>query len=106
MKYIMARYTVRPEAVKQVKKAISEFIAEVHHHEPRTFYAVFRENGQHTFVHLMRFENEEAERRHSRSKYNDRFVKKLLSSCVGKPTFVDYRFFAASKQHWSLNPVR
>ena len=34
-----------------------------------------------------------------------KFVKKLLPSCLSKPTFTDYRFFAASKQHWSLDPV-
>ena len=69
--------------VKAVKKALSEFIGEVRKHEPRTLYLIFREDGQHTFVHWMWFENEAAERRHSQSRYNDRFAKKLLEAGSG-----------------------
>ena len=103
MKYTMAKYTVRPEKVKEVRRAIAEFVAEVRKHEPRTLYLVFRENGQHTFVHWMAFENEAAERRHSQSRYNDRFVKKLLLNCAGKPAFTDFRLFASSRKHWPLD---
>src|SRR5437870_3359559 len=102
MKYTLARYTVRPEKVKEVKRALAEFIAEVRKHEPRTLYLVFRENGQHTFVHWMSFESEAAERRHSQSRYNDHFVKKILPNCVGKPTFTEFRLFGASRKHWPL----
>ena len=103
MKYTMAKYTVRPEKVKEVKRAIAEFVAEVRKHEPRTLYLVFRENGQHTFVHWMAFENEAAERRHSQSRYNDRFVKKLLLNCAGKPSFTDFQLFASSRKNWPLD---
>ena len=102
MKYTLAKYTVRPEKVKEVKKALAEFIAEVRKHEPRTLFAVFRENGQHSFIHWMRFENEAAERRHSQSRYNDRFARKLLANCVGKPFFTDFKLFGASRKHWTL----
>jgi quinol monooxygenase YgiN len=102
MKYTMARYTVRPEKVKEVKKAVAEFISEVRKHEPRTLYVVFRENGQHTFVHWMAFEDEAAERRHSQSRYNDHFVKKLLPNCVGKAVFTEHQLFAASRKQWVL----
>ena len=104
MKYTMARYTVRPETVKEVKKAIAEFIAEVRKNEPRTLFLVFREDGRHTFVHWMSFENEAAERRHAQSRYNDRFVKKLLACAVGRPSFSEFRLFAASKKQWPLAP--
>jgi quinol monooxygenase YgiN len=102
MKYTMARYTVRPEKVKEVKKAIAEFISEIRKHEPRTLYVVFRENEQHTFVHWMAFENEAAERRHSQSHYNVQFVKKLLPSCVGKAVFTEHQLFATSRKQWVL----
>jgi len=104
MKYTMARYTVRPETVKEVKKAIAEFIAEVRKNEPRTLFLVFREEGRHTFVHWMSFENEAAERRHAQSRYNDRFVKKLLACAVGRPSFSEFRLFATSKKQWPLAP--
>ena len=104
MKYTMARYTVRPETVKEVKKAIAEFIAEVRKNEPRTLFLVFREEGRHTFVHWMSFENEAAERRHAQSRYNDRFAKRLLEYGVGKPSFNEFRLLAASKKQWVLMP--
>jgi quinol monooxygenase YgiN len=104
MKYTMARYTVRPETVKAVKKAIAEFIAEVRKNEPRTLFLVFREEGQHTFVHWMCFDNEAAERRHMQSRYNDRFAKKLREYGVGKAVFDEFRLLAASKKQWVLTP--
>jgi quinol monooxygenase YgiN len=102
MKYTMAQYTVRPEKVAEVKKAIAEFLSEIKKNEPRTLYLVFRENGRHTFVHWMRFENEAAERRHSQARYNDRFVKRLLPNCVGKAAFSEYGLFGATKKNWPL----
>jgi quinol monooxygenase YgiN len=106
MKYTMARYTVKPERVKEVKRALAEFVAQVHKHEPRTLYLIFREEDQHTFVHWIGFENEAEERRHSQSSYNNRLVKTLMRGCVGKPTFSEFRLCGASKHYWTLNPNR
>jgi len=103
MKYTLARYTVRPDKVREFRKAIAEFVAEVSRHEPRTLYLVFGEEGQHTFVHWMAFEDEAAERRHALARYNDRFVKKLLTCSASKPTFNEYRLFASSRKHWPLD---
>ena len=102
MKYTMARYTVQPERVREIKQAIAEFIAEVRTHEPRTLYVILQENGQHSFLHWMAFENEAAERRHSQARYNDRFAKKLLQCGVGKATFTDFKFLATSRNQWVL----
>src|SRR5215471_9175389 len=102
MKYTMARYTVKPEAVKEVKRALAEFISDVRKNEPRMLYMVFRENGQHAFIHWMSFENDAAERRHSQSRYNDRFVKKLLPNCTSKATFTEFSLFASAKKQWPL----
>ena len=106
MKYTMARYTVKPETVKSVKRAIAEFVEEVHKHEPRTLYAVFREEGQHTFVHWMRFENEAAERRHAQARYSKHFAHKLLPTFVGKAAFSEFRLLASTKKQWLLEPNR
>jgi quinol monooxygenase YgiN len=106
MKYTMARYSVRPEKLKEVKRAIAEFVAAVRKHEPRTLYLVFREAHQPTFLHLMSFEDEAAERRHIESRYNDHFVKKLYPCCVGRPMFADLGQFAASRAQWRLNRVQ
>jgi quinol monooxygenase YgiN len=100
MKYIQARYTVRPEKVALVKKAISAFVSAIQLHEPRTLYVVFREGESPTFVHLMSFQSEAAERRHAKASYVDRFVKKLYPHCVGRPEFSDLGSFASSRADW------
>jgi quinol monooxygenase YgiN len=102
MKYVMAKYTVKQEKLKEVKRAIAEVVAEIRRHEPRTFYAVFREERQPTFLHLMSFENEAAERKHAQSRYIDRFVKRLYPHCAGKPVFVELKLAGSSRRQWSL----
>ncbi len=106
MKYTMAKYTVRPETVREVKKAIAEFVAEVREHEPRTLCVVFREEGRHSFVHWMLFKDEAAERRHAQARYNHRLAQKLLPNFVGKPSLSEFRLFAATKKQWVLAPNR
>ena len=106
MKYTMAKYTVKPETVKAVKRAIAEFVEEVRKYEPRTLYVVFREEGQHTFVHWMCFENEAAERRHSQAQYSKRFAHKLAPTFVGKAAFSEFGLFATTKKQWLLEPNR
>jgi quinol monooxygenase YgiN len=102
MKYTLAKYTVRPEKIREVKQAISEFLGEIRQHEPRTLYLVYRGEDSATFYHLMCFENEAAERRHEQSAYNSRFVKKVYPNCVGRPEFTDLSLFSASRKQWVL----
>jgi len=102
MKYTLARYTVKQEKLKEVKKAIAEVVAEIRQHEPRTLYLVFREESKTTFIHLMSFENEAAERRHAQSRYIDRFVKKLYPNCLGKPVFNEFDLLGTTKKQWLL----
>ena len=106
MKYTMAKYTVKPETVNAVKRAIAEFVDEVRKHEPRTLYVVLREEGQHTFVHWMWFENQAAERRHALARYSKRFAHKLSPTFVGKAAFSEFRLFATTKKQWLLEPNR
>src|SRR5512136_1227056 len=106
MKYTMAKYTVKPETVKAVKRAIAEFVDEVRKHEPRTLCVVFREEGQHTFLHWMWFENEAAERRHAQARYTQRLAHKLLPAFVGKVSCSEFRLLATTKKQWLLDPNR
>jgi len=102
MKYTLSRFTVRQESIKEVKRALAELVSEVRRNEPRTLYLVFREESKSTFFTLVSFENEAAWRRHAQSRYVDRFVKKLLPACEGKPLFLDLGLFASSKKQWIL----
>ena len=106
MKYTMTKYTVKPETVKAVMQAIAEFVAEVRKHEPRTLYVVFREEGQHTFLHWMWFENEAAERRHAQARYSQRLAHKLAPTFVGKASFSEFRLLATTRKQWWPEPNR
>jgi quinol monooxygenase YgiN len=106
MNYMLCSFMVKPEKVKEVRRAVAEFVAEIRRNEPRTFYLVFREPHKCTFFALMSFENEAARRRHSQSRHLDRFVKKLLPGCEGKPRFTELRPFASSKKQWMLEHTR
>jgi quinol monooxygenase YgiN len=100
MKYTMAKYTVKEERLKDVKRAIAEVVAEIRKREPRTLYLVFREESRPTFIHLMSFESEAARRKHAQSRYIDRFVKKVYPICEGKPVFAELTLFAGSRKQW------
>ena len=102
MKYTLSRFTVKQDAIKKAKRALAELVYEIRRNEPRTLYIVFREESKSTFFTLFSFENEAAWRRHAQSRYVDRFVKKLLPACEGKPLFLDLSLFASSRKQWVL----
>jgi quinol monooxygenase YgiN len=103
MKYTIATFAVKQEDLKSARRALAELVAAVREHEPKTLYLVFREEGLPTFITLMSFENEAAERRHAQSRYVTQFAKKLLPLCDGKPRFTELAYFAGSRKQWSLD---
>ena len=83
MKYTLSRFTVKPEKIRETKRALAELVSSVRSHEPKTLYIVYRAETNHTFLLLMSFESEAAERLHAQSKYVARFARKLLPLCEG-----------------------
>ena len=102
MKYTLSRFTVKPEKVKEVRRALAELACEIRRNDRRTLYLVFREERKSTFFTLVAFQDEAAWRRYAQSRHVDRFVKKLLPVCEGKPQFLELRLFASSKNQWPL----
>ncbi len=102
MKYTLARFTVKPEHLKDTRLALAELINEVRRHQPRTLYTMFRTDTPETFVALMGFENEAAEKRHSQSKYIAQFARKILPWCDGKPLFRELALFGSTRKRWLL----
>jgi quinol monooxygenase YgiN len=102
MKYTLSKFTVKEEKTRDAKRAIAELVAAVRENEPRTLYLVFREERKSAFFTLVSFENEAAWRRHAQSSYVNRFAKKLLPICEGKPVFLDVSQFASSRKQWLL----
>ena len=103
MNYTISNFTVKQEHLKSAKRALAELVAAVSENEPKTLYLVFCEEGLPTFITLMSFENEAAERRHAQSRYVAQFAKKLLPLCDGKPRFTELAYFAGSRKQWSLD---
>ena len=102
MKYTLARFTVKPEHLKGTRLALAELIDDIRQHQPRTLYTVFLTDTPETFVALMCFENEAAEKRHSQSKYIAEFARKILPWCDGKPLFRELTMFGATRKQWLL----
>ena len=102
MKYTLARFTVKPEHLQDTRLALAGLMAGVRQHQPRTLYTVFLTDMPGTFVALMGFENEAAEKRHSQSKYIAEFARKILPWCDGKPLFRELALFGSSLKQWLL----
>ena len=97
MIFKMARYTVRPDKLEDVKNAIEEFVAEIKENEPATFYETYQEAAGSSFVHLMCFESEEAEAAHRNAPHTNTFVDQLSSSCENPPVFTDLSLLGSSE---------
>lgn len=90
MKHVMARYRVKPEKVEQLKRVVSNFVDSVRANEPRTvLYVAFQEKDSLWFVHLMTFEDEQAQRVHEQSTYGQNFVEMLYPNCEEVPVFTE-----------------
>ena len=97
MIFKMARYTVRPEKVEEVKNAIEGFVAGIKENEPSTFYETYQEANGPSFVHLMCFESEEAEDAHRNAPHTNTFVDLLYSSCENPPIFTNLSLLGSSE---------
>jgi quinol monooxygenase YgiN len=106
MKYTLSRFTVKPEKTRESKRALAELVAAVREQEPKTLFAVFRAETHNTFLVLMSFENEAAERRHAQSQYVAHFARKLLPLCEGKPLFTELNLFVSSRKQWVLEATQ
>ena len=102
MKYTLARFTVKPEHIKETRRALADLIAAVRKDQPRTLYAAFKTETPGTFVALICFQNEAAERRYAQSEYVSDFAKKILPWCDGKPLFRELEMFGATRRQWLL----
>jgi quinol monooxygenase YgiN len=97
--YQTAHYQVKPEAVDNVKAAITEFIEYVRQNEPNTWFYVSwqAEDDPSKFVHLFTFEDDEAHQRHGKSEAVKKFESVYQPELVGGPVvFTDYQLVATN----------
>jgi quinol monooxygenase YgiN len=88
----IARYQVRPEALRGCLGAIHEFVAYVRANEPGTLrYEVWQEQKEPTrFVHIFTFRDAESDKIHSESAEVKRFAGVLYPECLAPVEFIDY----------------
>ena len=84
----LATYSVKPGSVEIAKSAASEFVKSIKENEPGTFYESFI-YVENTFVHLMKFKNEETEEYHRTSNHTKKFVEVIYPECIDPPVFKD-----------------
>lgn len=97
MKFKMARYTVRHDKLEEVKEAIAAFVDGIKQNEPSTFYETYQEANGPSFVHLMCFENEEAEDVHRNAPHTNTFTDLLSTCCENPPVFSELSLLDSSE---------
>lgn len=92
-----ANFRVSADNVEEAVAAIEEFVAAIAENEPRTtIYHSYQDIDDPTrFLHVMRFEDEEARAVHIDTDHVRRFVNSLYPLCDEQPVFVDVRTVAA-----------
>lgn len=76
------RFQVKPEKVEFVRKAIREFIIAVKANEPGALvYESFQIKDDLTFLHIMTFKDEAAEKFHKTTPHAKKFIENLHPNC-------------------------
>jgi quinol monooxygenase YgiN len=88
MKYVLAEYTLKKEAISQALQIVGDFVDAVHDGEPHTInYEAYQKENQVSFVHFIAFEDEHAEHFHHSAPHTKAFVAALYPLCEKKPKF-------------------
>lgn len=83
-------YTVQKDQVDAVKEAIAVLVAGIEEHEPGTWvYETWQESDEVSFIHMMVFEDEDAEEAHKEAANTKTFVEFIYPKCDKEPLFHD-----------------
>ena len=84
-------FEVASEKMSEAKTIIQTFISNIRAHEPGTrMYTSLQDAARPTrFVHVMIFQDEEAQLQHRNSAYVKEFTQKLYPICVVTPVFTE-----------------
>jgi quinol monooxygenase YgiN len=93
-----ARFAVRSEARERSEAAIREFVAAVDGEPGTRFYLALREAGDATrFLHVMGFEDTDAEERHRHAAHTRHFVAVLYPDTLEGVAFNDFTLVSTTK---------
>jgi quinol monooxygenase YgiN len=89
-------FRARPAEAAAVEKAIIAFVAKVAD-EPGTLrYESFRQADGVSYLHLMSFADDDAEREHHASEHMKRFLAELSPKCEAQPAFADLKMVSGA----------
>ena len=93
----LARYEIRPEAMKKIIAAIHEFVTYVRTNEPGTLRYDVWQDQEHParFVHIFIFRDQQAHDQHSESAQVKKFADTLYPECLAPVEFIDYHKVAS-----------
>ena len=95
--HMLTLYRVKREKLKEVRKAVAEFVGCVKESEPGAlFYEAYQGRGDVAFFHIMTFEDEAAEESHRRTPHMEAFVQKLYPNCEEEPGFVNLELLGSN----------
>jgi quinol monooxygenase YgiN len=93
-----ARFSVRPEARERCEAAIREFVSVLDDEPGTRVYVALRESGDPTrFLHVMVFDDEDADLRHRHSEHTKRFVEELYPHTLEGVAFNDFKLVNSTK---------
>ena len=93
-----ARYRVRPEETAVVLEAVREFVAAVADEPGTLLYEALQSSAEPTeFLHVMAFEDADAQRAHQEADHTRRFVETLYPRCEEEPAFDDAAIVATTR---------
>lgn len=84
-----SEYKVKKEDVESIGHEISKFVDAVHENEPGTYFEAYQIDDMPSFLHIMQFPNEEAEKKHHKASYTQDFVEQLYPKCTKGPKITE-----------------
>lgn len=92
MIHVFIHFQVKEESLDDAEVVIEQFIESIRENEPGTImYRSFQQSDlPEKFVHIMTFENAEAQKFHRNSTYCKAFVKALYPLCLEAPKAIGH----------------
>ena len=91
-------YSVKPNKVEEIKRAITNLVFHVKEDEPAVmFYETFQLGKTGEFIHFISFMNPKAEEEHKNAIHTKEFFKIINACIVKKPVYTDLNMIATNK---------
>jgi len=98
MEHLFVSFKVNRDHIEEAKKIITKFIDQIKNKEPGTlFYRCYQEKSDETsFIHVMTFQNEDAEEAHRHTEYVKSFVNELYPMCEKELEFSELNLICSN----------